>query len=226
MTLRLLIGMLLFSSTLRAQEPPALFGTVTITSSGEAAEGVTVTIRWDPGIPDGNGVLHLGAPIQATTDRTGHFSFGSLKETGPYVLTIDRNGSPGFVDGQRTTWAGVRSDTIPLALSATFPRPATISGTVRDSSGKPAPGILVMVFASPGLTKIATTGITDARGEYRLNEVPPGEFRILARLQWEVIPIPGQSTRQDVATYYRQAIRVSEGEEARGIDITMGSSDR
>src|SRR5688572_5043190 len=95
----LLAGMLLFSSEPTGQDRSALSGIVTLSSSSEPVEGVQVTVRLNTTIPRPGGVA-LGNPIQATTDRRGQFSFTSLN-TGQYLLTLDRNGSPGFVNRER-----------------------------------------------------------------------------------------------------------------------------
>ena len=70
---------------------------------------------------------------------------------------------------------------------------------------------------------------TDTRGEYRLNEVPPGKFRVLAWPE-RILPIdPDELIRQNVPTFYQRttvegdgsAIFLLGGEEINGIDITL-----
>jgi hypothetical protein len=72
----------------------------------------------------------------------------------------------------------------------------TISGVLRDAAGKPAPGVRVAAVAvaqSPAEqgdgTAMASISQTDAEGNYRLDNVPPGRYYIAAG-------------RLDLPTYY------------------------
>jgi hypothetical protein len=234
----LLSGLLLFSVAARAQDRGAISGIVALSNSGEALPDVVVTIRFDPGILRIDGV-HLGNPIQTTTDRTGHFLFEDLTP-GTYQLTMERAGSPGFVDNRRVISVSARPDSVkppavPLSLSVSFPRVGALAGTVRDESGKPAAGVPVLLIVDvAGPPQLVLSGRTDARGEYRLNEVPPGKFRVLA---WPDRILPGVNSsrepiRQNVPTFYSRTtveengsvISLLGGEEMNGIDITLRSS--
>lgn len=234
----LLFGLLLFSVAARAQDRGAISGIVALSSSGEALPDVVVTIRFGPGIPRIDGV-HLGNPVQTTTDRTGHFLFEDLTP-GPYQLTMERAGSPGFVDSRRTTSVTVRPGSVnpqavPLALSVSFRRTGTVAGTVRDESGKPVAGVpVLLIVAVAGPMQVVLSGSSDPRGEYRLNEVPPGKFRVLAWPERILLGVSSSNElmRQSVPTFYSRTtverdgsvISLLGGEELNGIDITSQSS--
>ena len=54
---------------------------------------------------------------------------------------------------------------------------ATISGTVRDSSGAVLPGVTVEA-ASRALIEKVRTAVTDGSGQYRITELPPGTYTV------------------------------------------------
>jgi len=235
MTNRLLLfGFLLFSMAAYGQDRGAISGIVTLSSSGEAVENVTVTIRLDPEMINGNGELVFGNPIQTTTDQTGHFLFKD-SAPGTYQLTMERAGSPGFVDSRRFITVRAKAEGAPLAFSVSFPKTGTITGAVQDNSGKPVAGVTVLLVTSAEGPRQSVLGArTNARGEYRLNEVPPGKFKVLASPDM-ILPGVNDSheiIRQNVSTFYPRTtverdaslITLVGGEELNDIDITLQSS--
>jgi protocatechuate 3,4-dioxygenase beta subunit len=67
---------------------------------------------------------------------------------------------------------------IPLPASAQVL--GSIAGTVRDASGAVLPGVMVEA-SSPALIEKVRTAVTDASGQYRVVNLPPGcgsEMRI------------------------------------------------
>jgi hypothetical protein len=72
---------------------------------------------------------------------------------------------------------------------------ATITGTVRDTSGGVLPGVTVEA-TSPALVGTSRTAVSDSAGIYRIIDLPPGTYAIAATL-------PG------FATVQRAAIQVS-----------------
>src|SRR5690348_14259294 len=54
---------------------------------------------------------------------------------------------------------------------------ATLSGTVRDSSGAVLPGVTVEA-SSPALIEKSRTTVTDGTGQYRLTELRPGRYTL------------------------------------------------
>jgi hypothetical protein len=65
--------------------------------------------------------------------------------------------------------------------AATFGQPA-IAGSVRDSSGAPAPGVVVQA-SSPALIEKTRTAVTDANGRYRIEDLRPGVYAVRFALE-------------------------------------------
>jgi hypothetical protein len=157
-----------------------------------------------------------------TTDDLGVFAFGGLS-AGRYELQAfkgaylrasygasrpDRAGTPIVVkDGEAVA-----------NLAMTIARGGVITGTVRDTSGKPVPGLNVRVLKlgyngvtgerTLGAPSSGSVGITDDRGEYRAYGLPPGGYF--------VVVVPNVSSgrgnddiRQLTAAEVRQAIRAA-----------------
>src|SRR5512145_2869678 len=64
-----------------------------------------------------------------------------------------------------------------LALPATVFGQASITGTVRDSSGGVLPGVLVEA-SSPALIEKVRTAVTDGTGQYRIVDLRPGVYSV------------------------------------------------
>src|SRR5438093_13341454 len=80
----------------------------------------------------------------------------------------------------------VRSLIAPLAILALFVLPAfaeaqatsgSITGVVRDTSGAVLPGATVEA-ASPALLEKVRTAVTDGTGQYRVENLPHGTYKV------------------------------------------------
>jgi hypothetical protein len=58
---------------------------------------------------------------------------------------------------------------------------ATLAGTVRDTSGAVLPGVTVEA-ASPVLIEKVRTAVSDGGGQYRITDLPPGQYAVSYRL--------------------------------------------
>jgi len=54
---------------------------------------------------------------------------------------------------------------------------ATLSGVVKDSSGAVLPGVTVEA-SSPALIEKSRSAVTDGTGQYRVTELPPGDYTV------------------------------------------------
>jgi len=98
----------------------------------------------------------------------------------------------------------------------------TVSGTVRNQQGKPAPGVRVSAMAKPdsadpaGGLAFSSLTETDEMGHYRLENIPPGQYYIGAG-------------RVDTLTYYPgtldivagKLVAITAGVNLTGIDFAM-----
>ena len=64
-----------------------------------------------------------------------------------------------------------------LLLPSVASAQATVSGTVRDTSGAVLPGVTVEA-SSPALIEKVRTAASDGSGQYRITDLPPGEYTL------------------------------------------------
>jgi carboxypeptidase family protein len=125
------------------------------------------------------------------TDSQGLFDFGGLS-AGRYVLHVFANRYVPISLGQSRPGEPMR----PIELrdgevfqnaDVSMPRIGAIEGTVLDESGDPAPDLTVNALTSVfafGRRRLVpsaiTRAVTDDRGHYRIADVPPGDYRVVA----------------------------------------------
>ena len=85
------------------------------------------------------------------------------------------------------TLQGIQEADINLSLTPAPPAAATITGTVTDGTD-PIPDATVKLFDSTG-TPFQHT-LTDAAGQYTLNDVPPGSYTISAVAEGYLLSAP------------------------------------
>ena len=110
-------------------------------------------------------------------------------------------------------------------IPVTSNQSGTITGTLRTATGLPAAGVRVSALASPESTRelatstaLASLGETDAAGRYRLEDIPPGRYYIVAG-------------NIDVPTFYPGTVNANEGVVIRitpglllpGVDFVLNS---
>ncbi len=128
-------------------------------------------------------------PFGTETDMAGRYLLSGLP-AGRYLVTVTRGGylqrqygqsSPRGI-GQRLSVAdGAKVSGADVALV----RGAVVTGVVTDNLGEPAPGIPVKLLAShgsPGRPRylLFQQRPTDDRGQFRLHDVAPGEYLLMA----------------------------------------------
>ena len=106
---------------------------------------------------------------ETTTDAKGRFRLDGIGRA-PVGLVAR---APGFDEARREARAG---ETVELFL---FPG-ATLAGTVRDDEGRPVKGAAVRAEGDRPW-RAPPTERTDARGEFRMAGVRPGEYTVVAR---------------------------------------------
>src|SRR5580765_444354 len=71
----------------------------------------------------------------------------------------------------------VASALLPVAASAQAVTGASISGTVKDASGAILPGVSVEA-SSPALIEKVRSVVTDATGQYKIENLRPGMYAV------------------------------------------------
>ena len=234
------------------QEPagPAIAGTVVDRQTGAPVANAELTLAsctfpstdGPHGWPFGEaGVCVPGrATARVRTAPDGAFTFAIVR--GQYLLTVE---APGFVRqeyGQRTfpgngrpiaVSDGTGARSLRLALSRT----ARVAGRVQDSQQRPLVNVPVEILRATyrhdgeRMLDIVERAITDARGDYSIATLPPGEYLLAAGTSPGDVPTAtGDSKGYPYAyvfypgvTDLRAAARlkVTSGEERIGADITV-----
>lgn len=109
-----------------------------------------------------------------------------------------------------------------------------VTGQILSSSGEPLSGVSVLVMVGgvqDGRAQLTPIGIsipgtiaqTDGQGRYRLANIPPGRYYILARAPAVGNPTELTSTNGDVIDLPTLYPGVSTLDDAKRIDVTPGS---
>lgn len=206
-------------------------GTVVQQASGEPVRKAIVSLFW------------YGRPkswAAVMTDASGRFSFDSLP-AGSYELTAERQGvgaatygaqGPSRLGAYLKLGEGEIRNNVVLRLV----RPASLSGTVFDGDGDPLAGAEVVLMAEDyprGTRELVEryTVQTDDRGEYRIPDVSPGRYFLVAghsagSLIW---PLPGQPRGVYPRQFYggvsewknAAPLTVASGEQMTGLDFRL-----
>ena len=165
------------------------------------------------GEPIGRAIVRVESPSlelarSMMTDLDGRFEFQHLPAA-QITLSASKTGFLSLHYGQRRPFQAGR----PIALTSgqvldkmeiALPRAGVIAGRVFDDVGEPATGVAVeaarLKFESGQrtLSSVGSRGETDDRGEYRISELPPGSYFVLARR--EGVPINATSVDEGVGT--------------------------
>jgi|GEM_PF-2330492 len=191
--------------------------------------------------------------LSATTDASGSFVLSNLAP-GNYGVVAQRNGyyvssRIGFPITVAIVIATVQSGQTERVLLRLAPS-AAIGGKVTDRDGKPVADAQLELYGPvsreigiPTLRSVTTGSIgpkrSNDRGEYRLYEIPPGDYYVVATPARVPIVAPlfpanstSSSAQVSVATYYPSnvdttsaiLIHLKGGEDISGIDIRLAES--
>jgi len=199
-----------------------------VTDAGEPIANARVTVS------RGDGTHHQAV----TTDASGAWRFDALRP-GRYSVSGSKTGfisrsrrrALGEVDGSFELTGRAKPDALVLRLV----RGAAIAGRVVDTSAEPLAHVMVRavrrasVFGHPGLHDSGRPATTDDRGEFRLFELPAGDYLIEAKMATPQASARDTGGISPVTTYYpgttrasdAQVVSVTQGSEASGLVIAM-----
>jgi hypothetical protein len=175
----------------------------------------------------------------AVSDETGSFKFDHLP-AGRYILTAEREGyyAPPVGDDSETMITRIvdaRNGEVPTSIELRMVQAAAISGQIHDPLGKPVPGIRVETYqlsypnGVPTWDSKVNPNYTNDTGEFRFTGLRPGQYfigvipRVIGYVvdsQWARTFYPGT-----VDPMAAQELTIREGEDVKGIDITIRTSN-
>ncbi len=209
-------------------------GTIVSANTKEPLKKAQIVISNEEGGSDDH-------PQSASSDASGHFSIDHIA-AGRYDLHVSRTGYLATQYGQDqpdkpgavlTLVAGQKMTDLLFRLQRT----AVIAGRITDEDGEPVRGATVEAYSHTTVRgKSATEQIggatTNDLGEYRVFDLPPGSYLILASIGRGMAEadagLPPQSANYP-PTYFpsateiarASAIEVKSGDEVTGIDIAV-----
>jgi Carboxypeptidase regulatory-like domain len=213
-------------------------GTVVSANTGEPLKKARVVLSLLGEDPEEAGDPNKQAPT-ATTDASGHFSIEKIP-AGKYDLSVSRADYLASHYGQNQP--DKPGATLSLApgqkmtdLLFRLHRMGVITGRIQDEDGEPVRDVSVqaLVHATErGKPKIEPrgSGTTNDLGDYRIVDLPPGRYSILASAP--NARFPGESSEQaggHLPTYFSgttdsaraSTLDVKSGDEVSGIDIVL-----
>jgi len=235
----MLVSIATAQQTNQPAEPPKkarISGSV-VSSKGAPIPRAQVRLNGPPVLNDPSAVN-----MSATADDAGKFVIENIEPGRNYQLTAQR---PGFVAARY----GARTATAPgspLTLDAgadlksliiTMTPQGVISGRVTDQTGDPVQGAIVAVLRrgyQRGVRQLvnATTAQSNDQGEFRVANLSPGRYYVMASDRRLLDALSGAPTPEggrtgNIATYYPNApdaqaaapLDVAAGVELRSIDI-------
>jgi hypothetical protein len=175
----------------------AIEGIVTRAGSSQPIQGARVAIWGDKG-PD----------FQTTTDANGHYAFGGIP-TGPFNMEVQAEGYLSTPDP--STGKTIRftiSDGQLTRHDVTMTSAGALAGRVLDENREPLPGVAVEVlqlrlnsWGRPTWNPVAQV-VTNDRGEYRVESLPPDEYYVRASRRRASGPPDSGSIVDLAATYF------------------------
>ncbi|MEX1128291.1 MAG: carboxypeptidase-like regulatory domain-containing protein [Vicinamibacterales bacterium] len=204
-------------------------GTVTAADTGRPLRRARVTLTGQP----------LSAARATSTNIRGEYELKDLP-AGRYVLRVQRGGYLPMQYGQRRP--GEAAQPLDLAdgqalgkLDMALPRAGIISGRVVDETGEAVSGVRVWPMRQEyfrgrrRLVPAGSDGTTDDTGQYRILNVPPGEYYLMALLRETWTAGPERQTFGYAPTYFPGMARVADAsrvkvgiaQEAANIDFAL-----
>lgn len=226
---------LAFSLAVGGQTPAEkcrLEGTVLNSATGQPVRKARLTLA-----PAGE-----GEPVLGTTDAQGNYALANVAP-GAYRLKVSHDGFLAQQYGAKKPGDSQKGETLDLAPGAVKTKIdlqmtplGAIMGHIRDEDGDPVRQVDVAVLAygygPSGKALLTRAGAqTDAAGDYRIFDLPPGTYYLRAKPVSAQMPGMAQSVEAYATVYYPNAaqptgaapVEVAPGQEQRGTDFVLHS---
>ena len=239
------------AASLLRQAPPAadqnkasVEGIVLNALTGEPLRRAQVVLR----LASGRGATAMGGVravprgpgIAASTDASGKFTLAGI-DPGRYYLSADRNG---FLradygakrQGMAGTPIDLQAGAVKRDLTIKLTPQGIVAGRVFDEEGEPLQNVFVQLlqkryFSGAQRYVPAASGATNDRGEFRLLDVQPGRYLLVARFRGAMMEggVDSQTGLGYAPTYYpgvaaaAQAgtVEVAAGRESGGAEMRL-----
>jgi hypothetical protein len=181
-----------------------------------------------------------GEPILAATDAHGKYAVADLSPVKYSLLaghdgyTDQRYGAKRPGEDQKGEQLELTASSVKTDVDLKLTPLGAIMGFVRDEDGDPVRQVDVALLAyayGPSGKKLQVHNDvqTDALGEYRLFDLPPGTYYLRAKPMSAQSPGTGQITEAYATIYYPNsqqqsgagALELTAGQEQRGIDFVL-----
>jgi hypothetical protein len=190
-------------------------GTVVENQTSKPLSRVTISLEPVSGTPAKSGMTR--------TDRYGAFAFDSLP-AGAYLIKASRRGFRPTSYGQKNWNAAAR----PLAVAAEssafvtlrLPRYGAIEGTVLDENDVGVPQQTVVAYRATEPPQLASRGMSDDRGIYRISGLDPGTYLVrTAGNRDEGVDYLPTFSRETLRPEEARTVEVSLDEDTRNMDV-------
>jgi len=162
-------------------------------------------------------------------DSTGAFVISKIRD-GHYSVRVGGLPANSFISDIRQSGASIYDEGLVINASSAEPVDVLLStgaqsirGKVQDSTGKPAASatvVLVPPAARRQNAQLYRTVRVDRVGEFSLNNVPPGEYKVFA---WEYVPNTAYMNAAFMEKYESRgrSITVAPGLAPNTVDVTL-----
>lgn len=223
------------SAGLYAQDSIEISGRILDGTTGQALPGTVVRLEPEAG----------GEPVVTASGEDGRYALRA-QAPGRYKATASKRGYLRMQLGQSADQPGmvlqVAASQSIKDLDFQLVRSGSISGLISSPEGKPYHKAVVETFrrGSGGLTRIREA-LSDDLGNYRLAELPPGEYVVRATYgmmalmvdtQYSTGPAP-EKPRIGIPTYHGNTtslegaipLKLKPGAEINGVDIQLDEAE-
>jgi hypothetical protein len=214
---------------------PSGNGGETLELTLDVAQSVSGEVRTTRGDPLAGADVAVATDVgtsHATTDRSGAFALLDLPAGSARVVAR----AAGFAPGEREIVIASKSSSAVVLPRFELAEEGVAEGVVLDARGDPVPGARVARDRVPTYLAVGPTprgiAVTDARGRFRLGELPQGDFTLeayapdMGRASIEAVHIVAGRTTSGVEIRLQkdEGPRSQEPASVGGVAVTLGEA--